>query len=259
MELNEYAARIGYSGPFAPTVEVLHALHLAHATHIPFENLDVLLGRPIRLDLDSVWAKLVRGGRGGYCFEHNALFAAVLERAGFRVTRLAARVRMGATGIRPRCHMLLVVDAGSERWLADAGFGADGLLHPVWFRPGEISAQFSWKHRLIEERPNYVLQSWSLDGWVDLYSFGMEEHYPVDYEVANHYTSTYPGSVFRRMLLAQQPGPDVRTMLVNRTLIERTASGSTETPVGDNAELLETLSARFGLHFPAGTAFPFEE
>src|SRR4051812_17349400 len=100
MDLKEYAARVGYTGEFTPTVETLKALHLAHATHIPFENLDVLLGRPIRLDIDSLWAKLVNGGRGGYCFEHNALFAGVLEAAGFRVRRLAGRV--GAA--RPRLH-----------------------------------------------------------------------------------------------------------------------------------------------------------
>src|SRR4051812_30887282 len=115
MELKEYAARIGYSGEFAPTVEVLRALHFAHATHIPFENLDALLRVPIRLDIESLWAKLVTGGRGGYCFEQNGLFAAVLEKAGFRVLRLGARVRFGAVGIRPRTHMTMLVDAGGEQ------------------------------------------------------------------------------------------------------------------------------------------------
>ena len=73
-----------------------------HATHIPFENFDVLLGRPIRLDPEGLQAKLVGAGRGGYCFEHNTLFAAVLERLGYEVTLLAARVRLGATEVRAR-------------------------------------------------------------------------------------------------------------------------------------------------------------
>ena len=259
MELGEYAARIGYTGDFAPTVETLHALHLAHATHIPFENLDVLLRRPIRLDPESLWAKLVTGGRGGYCFEQNGLFAAVLEKVGYRVTRLAARVRMGAVGIRPRTHMLLLVEAGSEKWLADVGFGADGLLLPIAMRPGEEAAQFSWKYRLVVEDAFSVLQSWWPDGWVDLYSFGLEEQYPVDYEVANHFTSTYPTSPFLRMLRVQRPGPESRMMLVNRTLIERTATGSTETAAGDDPALLQVLATRFGLLFAPGTKFPFEE
>src|ERR1700756_4948956 len=97
MDLKAYSARIGYTGAFAPTAETLAELHLAHATHIPFENADILLGRPIRLDQESLQAKLVAQRRGGYCFEQNLLFAAALEELGFRVTRLAARVRYEAT------------------------------------------------------------------------------------------------------------------------------------------------------------------
>src|SRR5690242_5486709 len=127
MDLQAYTARIEYQGGLEPVLQTLQELHLAHATHIPFENLDVLLRKPIRLDADSLWAKLVCGGRGGYCFEQNALFASVLEQVGFRVTRLAARVRAGAAGIRPRSHMLLLV----EGCIADVGFGSEGLLLPV--------------------------------------------------------------------------------------------------------------------------------
>jgi N-hydroxyarylamine O-acetyltransferase len=96
LDLDAYLERIGYEGRDEPTLEVLDALHLAHTTTIPFENLDILLGRPIRLDLPSLQDKLVRDRRGGYCFEHNTLFAAALEAVGFGVTRLGARVRIGA-------------------------------------------------------------------------------------------------------------------------------------------------------------------
>jgi N-hydroxyarylamine O-acetyltransferase len=101
-DLAGYLRRVEYEGPLEPTGEVLRAVHLAHATHIPFENLDILMGRPIRLDLASLQAKLVHGGRGGYCFEQNSLLAAVLEEIGFPVTRLAARVRYGTTMVLPR-------------------------------------------------------------------------------------------------------------------------------------------------------------
>ena len=110
LDLPAYLRRIGYAGGLAPTRTTLDALQLAHATSIPFENLDILLGVPIRLDLASVQAKLVAGRRGGYCFEQNALFAAVLEHVGFAVTRLAARVRLGHGIVRPRTHMTLRVD-----------------------------------------------------------------------------------------------------------------------------------------------------
>jgi len=102
IDLAAYLRRVEYEGPLEPTAEVLRALHLAHATHIPFENLDILLGEPIRLDLASLQAKLVGANRGGYCFEQNALFAAVLEEVGFAVTRLAARVRCGGRAWRSR-------------------------------------------------------------------------------------------------------------------------------------------------------------
>ena len=102
IDLKAYAGRIEHKGQLAPNLATLQALHLAHATHITFENLDVLMGKPIRLDLESLAAKLIQGGRGGYCFEQNALFAGALEEIGFRVTRLAARVRMGSQKITPR-------------------------------------------------------------------------------------------------------------------------------------------------------------
>src|SRR5881398_483010 len=118
LDLDAYLARIGYQGGLSPTAAVLKALHSAHVFSIPFENLDILLGRPILLDLESLQAKLVHGKRGGYCFEQNLLFAAVLEQLGFAVTRLAARVRRGAARLLPRTHMTLRVEVEGAAWLA---------------------------------------------------------------------------------------------------------------------------------------------
>src|SRR5688572_15229707 len=148
MQLDAYLKRIEYSGDLRPSAAVLAALHLAHATHIPFENLDVLRGVPIRLDLDSLQAKLVDARRGGYCFEHNLLFSAVLEDLGFAVTRLAARVRQRRSDVAPRTHMLLLVDVDGQTLLADVGFGAEGLLLPVPFGAEEESRQFEWTYRV---------------------------------------------------------------------------------------------------------------
>ena len=125
MDLDAYCRRVGWTGPRAASLEVLSGLCLRHTASIPFENLDILLGQPIKLDLPSVVDKLVTRHRGGYCFEQNALFQAVLTQMGFRVTPLGARVRLG---VGPevqtaRTHMLLRVDVDDGAYIADVGFG----------------------------------------------------------------------------------------------------------------------------------------
>jgi N-hydroxyarylamine O-acetyltransferase len=250
LDLDAYLARTAYDGAREPAPAVLQALHLAHATRVPFENIDVLLGRPVRLDLDSLQGKLVRGRRGGYCFEHNTLFAAALEAIGFRVTRLAARVRFGAARILPRTHMLLEVEAGGSAWLADVGFGGDGLLHPVPLREGEVVRQFHWTYRVTEAAGLWVLQSLRAGEWHDLYAFTREPQYPVDFEMANHFTSTHPDSIFVRTLTAQSAGPEERHVLRNREWVVDRGGDSRNRTVADDRELGQILSGTFGLDFP---------
>jgi N-hydroxyarylamine O-acetyltransferase len=255
IDLGAYLARIGYSGRLDPTVETLRGLHFAHATQIPFENLDILLGRGIALDLKSLQAKLVEGHRGGYCFEHNTLFAAVLESVGFAVTRLAARVRFGSQTIRPRSHMLLSVAVDGEQWLADVGFGGDGLLYPVRLNhEGEVR-QGEWSYRVCVEGEVHVLQSLHAEGWFDLYAFTQEPQYAVDYVVSNHFTSTYPNSPFVRSLVAQRNSPEARWILRDRELTEERPDQKTMATIADDEALLATLADVFTLHFPAGTRF----
>ena len=255
LDLAGYLRRVAYEGALEQTEEVLRALHLAHATHIPFENLDILLGRPIRLDLASLQAKLVHGGRGGYCFEQNTLLAAVLEEIGFPVTRLAARVRAGAAGVLPRTHMLLLVRCEGRTWLADVGFGAEGLLHPVPFGRGEVSEQFCWSYRVVPEGDLWVLQSLHGEDWTDLYAFTLEPQHAVDYEMANHFTSTHPESRFRRTVTAQLATPGVRRVLRFGEFTVDEGGSVTRRTVADPDELLAVLDESFGLRMPAGTRF----
>jgi len=254
-DLDAYCARIRYTGECAPTTAVLEELHLAHATHIPFENLDILLGKPIRLDLTRLQAKLIRGHRGGYCFEQNTLFAAALERVGFRVTRLAARVRAGATHVLPRTHMLLQVEAEGRSWLADVGFGGDGLLKPLPFVAGPECRQYGWTYRLAKENDWWVLQSRGAEGWQDLYAFTLEPQYDVDFEMANHYTSTYPDSVFVKTLTVQLPTPEGRHILRGRELATIRGQEATKCIIENEDALLRVLAEVFGLNFPPDTRF----
>jgi N-hydroxyarylamine O-acetyltransferase len=258
LDLDAYLGRIGYAGPLAPTRACLDALHFAHATSIPFENLDILLGRPIGLDLASLQGKLVARRRGGYCFEQNALFAAMLERLGFAVTRLSARVRYRTERVLPRTHMALAVVVGGERVLADVGFGAHGLILPVPFGAPE-AVQFGWSYRIVGDAGSHLLQSQRAGGtWEDLYAFGDAPQLPVDFEPANWYTSTHPASRFTQMLTAQRLAPEARRVLRNFEYSEDRGESVTTRVLASDDALLAVLADEFGLEFPAGTRFAFD-
>jgi N-hydroxyarylamine O-acetyltransferase len=252
LDLEGYFRRIEYSGDRQPTLAVLTDLHLAHSTHIPFENLDVMLHRPIRIDLGSIESKLVHNRRGGYCFEQNLLFAAVLERLGFSVTLLAARVRFGAQRILPRTHVALAVDVAGERWLADLGFGSSGLLVPIPLKVGEYR-QFAWAYRLAQEADLWVLRAPVGGLWQDLYVFTLEPQLPVDFEPPNHYVSTHPDSRFVQTLTVQRVAPDSRRVLRNSLLTTTTIAGDTCRTLRDGVELLTVLAEEFGLMLPEDT------
>ncbi|MFD2352676.1 arylamine N-acetyltransferase [Nonomuraea ferruginea] len=189
LDLDAYLDRIGHGGPRTPSAATLRAVHRAHVTAIPFENLDVVLGRGIPLDPKSLQDKMVTGGRGGYCHEHNLLFAAALERLGFPVTRLLARIRLGGRSHLPRSHAMLLVTADGRRWLADVGFGGDGLVEPMPFAEEATASAGPWRWRLTRDGDLWILHA----GEEQLYGFRTDEpHYPSDFEVANHYVATHP-------------------------------------------------------------------
>jgi N-hydroxyarylamine O-acetyltransferase len=255
LDLDAYLRRIGYAGERAATPAVLDEVHFAHNTHIPFENLDIHLGRPIRIDLASVQDKLVRGRRGGYCFEQNALLGAALEHLGFAVTRLLARVRLWTNQVTARTHQVLKVEAGGRSWLADVGFGSGGILRPVPLHAGEVFRQGAWDFRLAEEPAAWVLQSLRGPDWKDVYAFTLEPQFPIDFEMSNHFTSTYPESRFVQTLTVQRSTPQVRYTLRGREFsVERDGREATRT-VADDDELLRVLAEAFGLEFPPGTRF----
>jgi len=255
LDLDAYRQRIADRGELAPTAATLMRLHLAHATHIVFENLDILRGLPIRLDLASLQAKLVRDARGGYCFEQNLLFAAVLEAIGFAVTPLAARVRLGVTAVLPRTHMLLMVDVDGARYLADVGFGADGLLLPVRFGDCAPSRQHAWSYRIVDEGTACVLQSLKSGAWIDLYAFTLERQHRVDYEVANWYTSTHPASRFVQTPTAQRLSTEWRRLLRGRDYSEERDGEVSRRTLATDAEVVALLADAFSLRFPPGTRF----
>jgi N-hydroxyarylamine O-acetyltransferase len=249
VDVPAYLARVGVAALPGPTAAGLRDLHRAHVLAIPFENLDIVLGRGIDVSLPAVQAKLVARRRGGYCYEHNTLFGAVLDRAGFEVTRLGARVRLGASFVRARTHMLLVVQAEGRPWLADVGFGGDGLLEPVPLEHGQTSRQGEWTYRVVrEDGPwNWALHARRPDGWVELYGFTLEPQHPIDYVMANHFTSTHPLSGFVRLPTAQRAGLDRRLVLRGALLQETAPDGTVEDHAVGAGDLDAVLRGRLGI------------
>lgn len=252
--LDSYLQRVGLDAAGTPDLATLRRLHAAHAAAIPFENLDILLGRGIHLDLERLRAKLIGARRGGYCFEQNTLFLAVLREIGFSAVALEARVLVDATVVRPRTHMVLEVTVRGEAWLADVGFGGEGPIEPVPMDNLRTPVAGSC-YRVIARGGGHVLQMATVRGWDDQYVFLPQPVHPVDMEVANWYTSTHPQSRFVRTLTAQRATCDVRHVLRYPTYTEIRSGLSTSRTI-DRAELLPLLRDVFGIDLPEDTTFP---
>jgi N-hydroxyarylamine O-acetyltransferase len=252
--LDDYLKRVGLTNPGRPGLDTLRELHAAHVAAIPFENLDILLGHGIHLELDHVRNKLIARRRGGYCFEQNTLFFAILRELGFTVMPMEARVRAGSTALRPRTHMVLAVQVEDRQWLADVGFGGEGLLEPVSM-DGEPVPSSGLIHRVVEEGDLRVLQMGRGSDWEDQYAFALQPVHPVDFEVANWFTSTHPQSPFVRTLTVQRTTRAIRYVLRYPTYTEIRDSGMLTREIS-RSELLPLLRDAFLIQLPEDTVFP---
>jgi len=259
IDLEAYLARVGYTGSRAPDFATLAEIHACHAGTIPFENLDILLGRLIPTDLPSIERKLVGDRRGGYCFEQNALLGAALRQLGFAVTPLIGRVRWRIPDDvpTPLVHQLLRVetsDAGP--CLADVGFGSMSLRRPLRLEYDTPQQGCLEPRRLVRRGALVAHQARIGDNWGDVYTFTLEPVPAVDLELGNWYTCAHPQSAFRHNLRASLTLEDRRHTLLNRELTVRHADGRVDRrEIADPDELLAVLAEYFGLRFPAGTRF----
>lgn len=250
-DLDAYLTRIGWSGDRNRTLATLTSLMRAHMAAIPFENLDVLLGRGVRLDLDSVFAKLVTARRGGYCFEHGVLFHAALERFGYRVRTHAARVVMLVPRAEAaRSHMLLTVHLDGAIVIADPGFGGHGPLVPLPLVAGTEFHDGADCHAFVRDEEEWVLHA-RIDGrMVPLWTSTLEPQFPIDFAVANHYVSTFAESPFVTRLMLRAITPEGRTSVMNRDVTVRRGSEVTKFQLADRAALRALLKSDFGIDLP---------
>jgi N-hydroxyarylamine O-acetyltransferase len=249
MNLDAYFARTGYTGSRAPTLETLHGLVRAHVQTIPFENIDVLLGVPISLELEAIEQKLVRDRRGGYCFEQNTLLLEVLTALGYNVRPLSGRVRY----TRPRdytparTHLLVRVEL-EESWLADVGVGSMSPTSALRLVDHGEQATPHEPRRLLRENDRVYHQVRLGDDWHDVAELTLEEMPVIDRIVANWYTSTHPQSHFKSRLTVARATPTGRIAILNDELSIRDSTGHAEKQrIESPAHLLEILDEHFGI------------
>ncbi len=248
MDVHAYLDRIGYHGPPTPTPNVLRDLHRAHMFTVPFENLDIHIPREIVCDEKHFIHKVVNERRGGFCYELNGAFAALLRALGFNVTLLSARVPCADGSDGPEFdHLILRVDL-DEPWLADVGFG-DSFLEPMHLHPELEQAQIGRVYRLIAEAGIWQCQSKSGDGWKKEYLFTLQPRQLSEFADMCRYHQTSPESPFTRKCVCSRATPEGRITLSNGKLIE-TRNGQRQERALSDEEWAAHLQEVFGIVLP---------
>jgi N-hydroxyarylamine O-acetyltransferase len=244
-DVQSYLARVGYKGPTSPTLETLRAIHYAHLLAVPFENLDIALGRKIALDEDSFIRKIAERRRGGFCYELNGAFAALLQALGFRVTRLSARVARSDGGESPEFdHLALRVEL-DETWLADVGFG-ESFLEPLRIKPGVEQMDRAGTFRTVERDRGLLVEKKQADGsWKGQYSFPFQSRRLEEFAGICEYHQRSPQSQFTQNKICSRATPQGRITLAGMKLIVTCNGEREERLLKSEQEWRDTLRERF--------------
>jgi N-hydroxyarylamine O-acetyltransferase len=247
MDVDSYLARIGYCGSRAPVAETLRALHRAHLEAVPFENLDIHLGRPIVLDETSLYDKIVRQWRGGFCYELNGLFAALLRCLGFAVTLLSARVVDESGEVGPEFdHLTLKVEMGGP-WLADVGFG-DGFSEPLRLEESGVQVHDGTDYRVSAQGADWLISRCEPGGdWQDRYHFSLTPRRLGDFAAKCRYHQTSRASHFTRGRICSRRTSEGLVTLTDDRLIVTGAGGRRETRVDGEQAFRMALVKQFGI------------
>ena len=248
-----YLQRLGYASPPAPTLQTLRDLQLRHVCTFAFESLSTLMQVPVPIDLPSVAQKVLHQGRGGYCYELNQLFLALLQALGFDARGITGRVVIGGppdahTG---RTHRLSLVTVDGVRYITDVGFGGMVPSSPLQLDNEAPQATAHEPFRLTHHQGSYTLWAQVGEEWRGLYVFDLQVQADIDYEIGNLYVSTHPGSPFVGQLKAALLAPGQRHTLANARYALHYLDRPSEKRTLESAdELLGLLRDTFGIRLP---------
>jgi N-hydroxyarylamine O-acetyltransferase len=250
-----YLDRIGYSGSTDPSAETLRALHRAHMIAVPFENLDIHIGRTIVCDEARFLYKIITERRGGFCYELNGAFAALLRTLGYEVTLLSARVNRSDGSEAPEFdHLTLRVDLPAARgasspWLSDVGFG-DSFLQPLRLEHGFEQSQIGRVYRLTKADGRFQMEVRTGDPWKKQYSFTLQPRQLQEFAAMCHYHQTSPESHFTRQRICSRATPSGRITLSDLKLIETRDGQREERQLAGEEQWLATLAEMFAITLP---------
>ena len=247
LDVSAYLERIGYSGGTEPTRDTLRALHHAHMIAVPFENLDISLGRKITTNEEAILKKIVGQKRGGFCYELNGAFAALLRALGFQVTLLSARVARADGSEGPEFdHLTLRVDL-AKPWLADVGFG-ESFIEPLRLRVGQEQIDPAGRFRLVQEQGRWHMQNAEPNGnWKPEYSFSLQPRHIEEFAGMCHYHQTSPQSSFTQKRICSRATPEGRVTLSEMKLIVTEKGQRKERALASHEEWLGILHEQFGV------------
>ena len=253
LDLDTYLKRLGYSSAPPPTLETLRELQLRHSAEFPFETLATMLHAPVPVDPPAVQDKLLRQGRGGYCFELNQLFLLLLQALGFEARGLTGRVVMGGPedAQTARTHMLVLVTLEGVRYIADVGFGGMVPTGPLLLDSEAEQATPHEPYRLTLIDGTYTLRALVIGSWRAMYVFDLQTAADIDYTVGSWYVSTHPDSPFLGQLIVARTGHRLRKTLNNDSFaIHRLGEASERMQLRDVDAVLEVLRDEFAIQVP---------
>lgn len=248
-----YLRRLGFDAPPAPTLETLRQLQLRHTGVFPFENLTTLSGDPVLIDLPSIEQKVLHDGRGGYCYELNNLFLALLQALGFDARAISGRVVMGQPegAWTARTHRLSLVIIDDVRYITDVGFGGMVPTAPLLLDSRAEQLTPHEPYRIDLHVDGFTLRANVAGEWRAMYIFDLQRQEDIDFAVGNWYVSTHPESTFAEQLMVARTGEGGRRTLNNGNFaIHRIGHDSERRQVTDVQELIGLLGSEFGIRVP---------